>query len=53
VKDLSFAMFIGITVGTYSSIYIAAPLTELMDRYFFSRSKAAAKKARAQQRSEA
>lgn len=48
IKDLSFALFFGILVGTYSSIYIAAPITEWMDRTFFSRSKAAAKKARQQ-----
>ncbi len=48
IRDLSFALFIGILIGTYSSIYIAAPLTELIDRYFFSRSKARAKKERVQ-----
>ncbi len=35
IKDISFALFIGILIGTYSSIYIAAPATEWMDRKFF------------------
>jgi preprotein translocase subunit SecF len=51
VKDLSFALFIGILVGTYSSIYIAAPVTEWMDRHVFSRTKARVKEARSAQRS--
>jgi preprotein translocase subunit SecF len=50
IRDLSFALFVGILIGTYSSIWIAAPVTEWMDRRFFSRSKARAKQARAQQR---
>jgi preprotein translocase subunit SecF len=52
IKDLAFALFIGITIGTYSSIYIAAPMTEFMDRRFM-RAKGRAKKARARQREEA
>lgn len=36
IKDISFALFCGILIGTYSSIYIAAPVTEYMDRRFFS-----------------
>lgn len=48
IRDLSFALFVGILIGTYSSIYIAAPITEWMDRTFFQRSKARAKKARVQ-----
>lgn len=47
IRDLSFALFIGILIGTYSSIYIAAPVTEWMDRTFFRKSKARARKARA------
>lgn len=35
IRDISFALFIGITIGTYSSIYIAAPFTEWVDRRFF------------------
>lgn len=36
IKDISFALFCGIVIGTYSSIYVAAPVTEMMDRRFFS-----------------
>ncbi len=53
IRDLSFALFIGILVGTYSTIYIAAPVTEWADRRFFSRSKSRAKKARLDRRQEA
>lgn len=35
IQDIVFALLIGFTVGTYSSIYIAAPFTEWMDRRFF------------------
>jgi preprotein translocase subunit SecF len=38
IQDIAFALFIGILVGTYSSIYISAPTTEWMDRRFFNRS---------------
>ena len=31
IKDLALAMVVGIIAGTYSSIYVAAPLTELID----------------------
>lgn len=37
IQDIAFALFIGILVGTYSSIYIAAPTTEWMDRRFFGK----------------
>jgi preprotein translocase subunit SecF len=37
IKDFALALIIGITVGTYSSIYIAAPFTEWMDKKLFSR----------------
>ncbi len=36
IKDFAFALLVGIIVGTYSSIYIAAPFTEWFDRKFFS-----------------
>jgi preprotein translocase subunit SecF len=36
IKDFAFAMLIGGIVGTYSSIYIAAPVTEWVDRKFFA-----------------
>lgn len=47
IRDISFALFCGILIGTYSSIYIAAPVTEYMDRKFFSEE---AQKKRAQKR---
>jgi preprotein translocase subunit SecF len=37
IKDFAFAILIGIAVGTYSSIYVAAPLTEWLDRKFFAK----------------
>ena len=37
IRDIVFALFIGFIVGTYSSIFIAAPFTEWMDRRFFRR----------------
>lgn len=37
IRDLSFALIVGIMVGTYSSIYIAAPMTEWMDTRFFKK----------------
>jgi preprotein translocase subunit SecF len=36
IKDFSLAMVIGVLAGTYSSIYVAAPFTEWVDRRFFS-----------------
>jgi preprotein translocase subunit SecF len=38
LKDFAFALLVGIVVGTYSSIYIAAPFTEWIDRRFFGAS---------------
>jgi preprotein translocase subunit SecF len=35
IKDFAFALLVGILVGTYSSIYVAAPMTEWIDRKFF------------------
>jgi preprotein translocase subunit SecF len=32
IKDFAFAMVVGIVAGTYSSIYVSAPLTEWIDR---------------------
>jgi preprotein translocase subunit SecF len=32
IKDFAFAMVVGIVAGTYSSIYVAAPLTEWIDQ---------------------
>jgi preprotein translocase subunit SecF len=44
IKDFAFALLVGIIVGTYSSIYVAAPLTEWIDRRFFGASVAAGRK---------
>jgi preprotein translocase subunit SecF len=38
LKDFAFTLVVGILVGTYSSIYVAAPLTEWIDRRFFGAS---------------
>ncbi len=35
LKDFAFALLIGFLVGTYSSIYVAAPFTEWVDKRFF------------------
>jgi preprotein translocase subunit SecF len=35
LKDFAFTLVVGIIVGTYSSIYVAAPFTEWIDRRFF------------------
>jgi preprotein translocase subunit SecF len=35
IRDIVFALTIGFLAGSYSSIYVAAPLTEWMDRRFF------------------
>ena len=35
IRDIVFALVTGFVIGTYSSIYVAAPLTEWMDRRFF------------------
>jgi preprotein translocase subunit SecF len=37
IRDFAFTLLIGVVVGTYSSIYIAAPLTELIDRRIFGK----------------
>ncbi len=39
IQDIAFALGIGIIIGTLSSVFIAAPITELMDRRLFSRSR--------------
>jgi preprotein translocase subunit SecF len=38
LKDFAFTLVVGIAVGTYSSIYVAAPVTEWIDRRFFGAS---------------
>jgi preprotein translocase subunit SecF len=35
IRDIVFALSVGFLIGTYSSIYVAAPLTEWIDRRFF------------------
>jgi preprotein translocase subunit SecF len=35
IKDITFALAIGFLSGTYSTVFIAAPVTEWMDRRFF------------------
>jgi preprotein translocase subunit SecF len=37
IKDIVFGLFVGFISGVYSTIYIAAPLTEWMDRHVFRR----------------
>ena len=37
IKDFAFTLLVGVVVGTYSSIYVAAPLTEYIDRRVFGR----------------
>lgn len=37
IEDFALTMFIGILVGTYSSIYVAAPLTLVMDEFLQKR----------------
>jgi preprotein translocase subunit SecF len=39
IRDFAFAMVVGIVAGTYSSIYVAAPLTEWIDRKMSDRQK--------------
>jgi len=39
IQDIAFALFVGILIGTYSSVYVAAPVTEWMDTRFFSKSR--------------
>ncbi len=35
IRDFALTMIIGIAIGTYSSIYVAAPVTEWLDRHYF------------------
>lgn len=36
IRDFALALVLGVVIGTYSSIYIAAPLTEWIDHRFFA-----------------
>lgn len=42
IRDFAWAMIVGVLAGTYSSIYVAAPLTEWIDSRFFHPASAAA-----------
>ena len=44
IKDFAFTFLVGVVVGTYSSIYVAAPVTEWIDRKFFGGQTAAPRK---------
>jgi preprotein translocase subunit SecF len=46
IKDFSFGMIVGIVAGTYSSIYVAAPLTEWIDHRLAKGTSASAVKKR-------
>jgi preprotein translocase subunit SecF len=46
IKDFALAMVIGIVAGTYSSIYVAAPLTEYIDRRLRTKTPKKRKRAR-------
>jgi preprotein translocase subunit SecF len=46
IKDFAFGMVVGIIAGTYSSIYVAAPLTEWIDKKLAKGQSAAAMKKR-------
>jgi preprotein translocase subunit SecD len=37
LKEFAFTLILGITAGTYSSIYVALPATEWLDRTFFAK----------------
>lgn len=37
IRDIAFALTVGMIAGVYSTVYIASPITEWMDRKIFSR----------------
>jgi preprotein translocase subunit SecF len=41
IEDFAFTLFIGIILGTYSSIFVASPLSIVLDRFFRRRAAAA------------
>jgi preprotein translocase subunit SecF len=41
IQDIVFALAVGILIGTYSSIYVSAPMTEWIDRRWFQKPVAA------------
>lgn len=38
IRDFAFALLVGMLFGTYSSIFVAAPMTEWIDHHFFGAS---------------
>jgi len=44
LKDFALTLIIGLVLGTYSSIFVALPLTEWLDRRFFAKLDAKKKK---------
>jgi preprotein translocase subunit SecF len=44
LKDFALSLFVGVLAGTYSSIFVAAPMTEWIDRRFFGATATAKKK---------
>ncbi len=50
IADIAFALFVGFVAGVYSTIYIAAPVTEFMDSRFFAPAREARKAELARQK---
>jgi preprotein translocase subunit SecF len=46
LKDFALALFVGVIAGTYSSIFVAPPMTEWIDRRFFGSTATKRKKVR-------
>jgi preprotein translocase subunit SecF len=42
IRDIVFALGVGILIGTYSSIYVSSPMTEWIDRRWFQKGVSAA-----------
>jgi len=42
IQDIAFALFVGFVSGVYSTIYIAAPVTEWIDTRYFAKGRAKA-----------
>ncbi len=53
LKDFALTLIIGLILGTYSSIYVALPFTEWLDRTFFAKSAAQKKRGPTRKREEA
>ena len=50
IRDIAFALLIGMVAGSYSTIFIAAPVTEWLDTHLFSKAREVAKAQREQLR---